>query len=129
MQDKDEREAEFQKRVYCISQHMIFFARMLLLVQENTLFQGVFKLCLRHKVCCLLKTVIQNNLRGWPNFIRGCIACFQMLRKNLIFETDCNLQAACSFNNNLFLFQGMLQCLLTIALFDRLQKETCFCAL
>ena len=46
-----------------------------------------------------------------------------MLRKQRIFKTDCNLQAACSFNNNLFLFQGMLQCSLTIALFDRLQKK------
>ena len=36
-----------------------------------------------------------------------------LLKKHPILKTDCNLQAAFSFNNNNFLFQWMLQCALT----------------
>jgi hypothetical protein len=74
---------------------------------------------------------MQKKLRGWLNFIKGYIAyfrtfvlqeCGSLLKKHFVFKIDCNLQAAFSFNNILFLFQGMLQCSLATALFDRLEK-------
>ena len=42
-----------------------------------------------------------------------------LLKKHPILKTDCNLQAAFSFNNNNFLFQWMLQCAVT----DRWKKK------
>ena len=117
MQNKNEREAEFQKRyiAYC---YTTVFQECCFLLKEYIVSRHLFSFEeITYNVCPLFKTYhAKKTLRGWPNFIKRYIAYFHTF---VLQERGSSF----SFNNNLFLFQGMLQCSLTTALLDRLETQ------
>ena len=108
----------FKKDILHIATVHFFFQECCFLFKEYIVSRQLFSFEeITYNVCPLFKTYhTKKTLRGWPNFIKRYIAYFHTF---VLQERG----SAFSFNNNLFLFQGMLQCSLTTALLDRLETQ------